>query len=160
MVEIQYQVLVYDCRSWSFWDRSQSWAPKSLSVRSRKPLGSLHPVLDLILIWSNVALYLDAARNAAQTTPKSPSTMSLDEAYKILNVTREMSPEELQSVDCIILITFMTHIGVEVWGHVQGQWPAGRWLILSTVQSCQSARAHRNRARESQTQLVITRSFM
>lgn len=40
----------------------------------------------------------NAARNTAQTVPKTPSTMPLDEAYKILNVTKEVKPADMQEI--------------------------------------------------------------
>jgi hypothetical protein len=40
----------------------------------------------------------DAAKNATQATPKTPSTIPLDEAYKILNVAKDIPPQELQAV--------------------------------------------------------------
>lgn len=49
----------------------------------------------------------DAAKNATQNTPKASSKMPLDEAYKILNVTKDVAPEELQSVPIIVLYSVL-----------------------------------------------------
>ena len=56
----------------------------------------LHPVP--FSNFLNINFVTGVAKNAAQSNPKTPSTIPLDEAYKILNVTKDIPPQELQTV--------------------------------------------------------------
>lgn len=86
-----------------------------------------------------VADRADAAKNAARA-PAKPSSMTLDEAVRILNVPKEPTAAEVQAVRAT---RHGTADAAEVRGAVPRQRPAHRRVVLPAVKDCACARAHR-----------------